>query len=90
MLTSQWGTADRTAALDSIKFYQKSISPRKGFDCPHRILYGSQSGSAYVKHLLTNRSFLSAIKFSIQRFQACSRASQILKSQKTSLASAAS
>ncbi|MBD2308216.1 membrane protein insertion efficiency factor YidD [Chroococcidiopsis sp. FACHB-1243] len=83
MLTSQWDAAARTVALNSIEFYQRSISPRKGFDCPHRILYGSQSCSSDVKHMLTNRSLLSAIKFSIQRFQACSRASQILKSQKT-------
>ncbi|AFY89849.1 membrane protein insertion efficiency factor YidD [Chroococcidiopsis thermalis] len=84
MLTSQWDEAARTVALNLIEFYQRSISPRKGFDYPHRILYGSQSCSSYVKHLLTNRSLSSAIKFSTQRFQACSRARQILKSQKTS------
>ncbi|PSB43559.1 hypothetical protein C7B80_23745 [Cyanosarcina cf. burmensis CCALA 770] len=84
MLTSQWDAAARTVALNLIEFYQRSVSPRKGFDCSHRILYGSQSCSAYVKHLLVRQSLLSAMKLSTQRFQACSRARQILKSQKTS------
>ena len=83
MPISQWDTIARTVALDSIEFYQKSISPQKGFDCPHRVLYGSQSCSSYVKNLLTQQSLLSTVKLSTQRFQACSRASQILKTQKT-------
>jgi putative component of membrane protein insertase Oxa1/YidC/SpoIIIJ protein YidD len=83
MLVTQWNAVAKTVALDSIEFYQKTISPRKGFDCPHRILYGSQSCSSYVKDLLIHQSLLSAVQLSTQRFQACSRASQILKSQKT-------
>jgi putative component of membrane protein insertase Oxa1/YidC/SpoIIIJ protein YidD len=92
MLANQWEGAIasriafgivRTVALDSIDLYQTHISPRKGFDCPHRILYGTQSCSNYVKHLLTQQSLQSAVKLSIQRFQACDRASQILKTQKT-------
>lgn len=82
MPIGQWDTVARTVALDSIEFYQKSIFPRKGFDCPHRFLYGSQSCSNYVKDLLTQQSLLSTVKLSTQRFQACSLANQILKTQK--------
>lgn len=76
-------TVMRQVVVHSINLYQKNLSPHKGFDCPHRLLYGEASCSSYVKTSFLNQDLGSAIRLSSQRFRDCSLASQILKSQKS-------
>jgi putative component of membrane protein insertase Oxa1/YidC/SpoIIIJ protein YidD len=66
----------KTMAINSIIAYKNYISPHKGFYCPHRLLHGGDSCSDYVKTMLTNQSLTEALKSSIQRFQACTKASK--------------
>lgn len=70
------------AAIASLNSYQKYFSPRKGFSCPHRLLYGSESCSDYVKGILMNQDLKTAIQMAPQRFKACKIAAQNLKSLK--------
>ncbi|MEH2260005.1 membrane protein insertion efficiency factor YidD [Nostoc sp.] len=35
-----------------ISQYQKYLSPLKGYSCPHRLLYGNESCSQYVKRTI--------------------------------------
>jgi putative component of membrane protein insertase Oxa1/YidC/SpoIIIJ protein YidD len=69
-------------AIASLNSYQKHLSPRKGFSCPHRSLYGSESCSDYFKGILMNHDLKTAIQMSPQRFKACKIAAQTLQSQK--------
>jgi len=64
-----------------INFYQKYISPHKGFACAHRVLHGGNSCSQHVKNLLIEQDLQSAIQLSRQRFQACKDARIILHSE---------
>lgn len=73
--------AIRQIAIASIKSYQRYISPHKGFSCAHRVLYGGESCSGYIKHTIAQNGLLEALKASQQRFEACRQASLILKSQ---------
>lgn len=73
--------ASRTA-LASLNSYQKYLSPRKGFSCPHRLLYGKESCSDYLKGILMKQDLKTAIQMAPQRFKACKMAAQTLPSQK--------
>lgn len=59
--------------------YQKFISPYKGYSCPHRILYGKESCSQYVKRAVLEQDLLTALSKSKQRFKDCRLAAQELK-----------
>lgn len=74
-------TLTRQTAIHSIQIYQRHLSPRKGYSCPHRVLYKEDSWSDYVKHLLMKRDLTSAIQMSVQRFRSCALAAQELKLQ---------
>jgi putative component of membrane protein insertase Oxa1/YidC/SpoIIIJ protein YidD len=69
------------AAIASLNLYQKHLSPRKGFGCPHRLLYGDESCSAYVKQMLISQDLRTALQLVPQRFQACKAAAQTLQRQ---------
>ncbi|HEY9631140.1 MAG TPA: membrane protein insertion efficiency factor YidD [Coleofasciculaceae cyanobacterium] len=69
------------AAIASLNVYRQHISPRKGFSCPHRLLYGDGSCSDYVKHILTEQNLSAAIQLAPQRFKACKVAAQTLQLQ---------
>ncbi len=76
------GTFDRftrRGAIASINTYQRYMSPRKGFACPHRVLYG-ESCSDYIKQLLGQQSLLATVKMAPQRFRACQAAASTLQS----------
>jgi putative component of membrane protein insertase Oxa1/YidC/SpoIIIJ protein YidD len=83
MQTSTFDAVAKTMAILSINSYKKYISPKKGFSCPHRLLYGGESCSHHVKRLLTEQSLASAMQSSIQRFKDCTAASQTLKATNT-------
>jgi putative component of membrane protein insertase Oxa1/YidC/SpoIIIJ protein YidD len=71
-------------AIVSLNLYQKHLSPRKGFSCPHRLLYGNESCSDYVKQALTNQDLRMVLRQMPRRFQACKLAAQTLQRQQSS------
>lgn len=77
--------AFRLSALSAIEFYQRRISPWKGFKCPHRILHGGLSCSAHTKELLIQMhgaGISTMLAHSIERFRACNLAADILDQQR--------
>jgi putative component of membrane protein insertase Oxa1/YidC/SpoIIIJ protein YidD len=76
----------RRASVAAINGYQKHISPRKGFACAHRVLYGDVSCSQYIKQAIAQEGFRVGWLKSRDRFQACKQANQILHSRSTYLA----
>ncbi|MEG4168636.1 MULTISPECIES: membrane protein insertion efficiency factor YidD [unclassified Microcoleus] len=81
MQTPIFDAALRQLAVASISGYQKHISPRKGFSCAHRVLYGGESCSQYIKGAIAKFGLFGAIKASRRRFAACKRANHILKAR---------
>ncbi|QIR37844.1 membrane protein insertion efficiency factor YidD [Tolypothrix sp. PCC 7910] len=71
----------RKLSVVAITGYQKHISPRKGFVCAHRVLYGGESCSQYIKRVIAEDGFAALPAKSHQRFQACKEANRILRSQ---------
>lgn len=71
----------RAIAIASITGYQKHLSPHKGFSCAHRILYGGDSCSQYIKTAVAQRGLSEAVALSQHRFAACKEAHHILRSQ---------
>ncbi|MCU0536530.1 MAG: membrane protein insertion efficiency factor YidD [Hydrococcus sp. Prado102] len=74
-------TLTRQGAIDSIELYQQYLSPKKGYACPHRLLYGEESCSQHVKNLLLNQPLELAIQMSVRRFRDCAAASRTLSRQ---------
>ncbi len=62
-----------------INFYQKFLSPYKGFCCAHRFFYHGLSCSEAVKEILLQDGIVSGFSRIRERFQECKNASQILK-----------
>ncbi|MCU0541563.1 MAG: membrane protein insertion efficiency factor YidD [Oscillatoriaceae cyanobacterium Prado104] len=81
MQTSSFDAAIRQLAIASISGYQKHISPKKGFCCAHRVLYGGESCSQYVKGAIAKFGLFEVLKASRRRFAACKQANQILKAR---------
>ena len=71
----------RSSAVGMITFYQRYISPHKGFRCAHRVHHGGQSCSAYAKTAVQNHGLGAAIPLIRQRFSDCSQAARVMKSQ---------
>ena len=61
--------------------YQRYLSPRKGFNCAHRMAYGGESCSQHVKSLIATVGLLQAMALAPQRFRACGQAARLLKAQ---------
>ncbi len=68
----------RRSAIAGINAYQRHFSPRKGFDCPHRILYG-ESCSDYAKRMLGQQSLLATMQMAPRQFRACKTAASTLQ-----------
>ncbi|MBE9111211.1 N-6 DNA methylase [Nodosilinea sp. LEGE 07298] len=68
------------AAIASLNVYRTHISPRKGFSCPHGVLYG-ESCSDHIKHLLIEQNLSAAIRMAPQQFRNCQLAAQTLQSR---------
>ena len=69
----------RRSAISSINAYQRCLSPRKGFACPHRTLYGEMSCSEYIKYVVSRKGVLAMVQAAPARFQACKSAALQLK-----------
>jgi putative component of membrane protein insertase Oxa1/YidC/SpoIIIJ protein YidD len=79
--TSLWDSITRKISISAITGYQKHISPHKGFACAHRILYGGDSCSQYIKRIIAKEGLKTALLKSRLRFQSCKQANLILRSQ---------
>jgi putative component of membrane protein insertase Oxa1/YidC/SpoIIIJ protein YidD len=79
MQISLFDSFARQVSAAAITGYQKHISPHKGFACAHRILYGGESCSQYIKRVIAKEGLKVAFVNSRERFQACKEANQILR-----------
>lgn len=61
----------RSVAIAIIGGYQHHLSPRKGYSCSHRIAYGGDSCSEYVKKTLADKSLFESTLLARQRFKEC-------------------
>lgn len=58
-------------ALKAINFYQKFISPYKGFNCAHRVATGEVGCSGYGKKVISRFGLVTGIKLLNRRFYDC-------------------
>ncbi|MHC5594614.1 MAG: membrane protein insertion efficiency factor YidD [Nostoc sp.] len=79
MQISLFDSFTRQVSAAAITGYQKHISPHKGFACTHRILYGGESCSQYIKRVVAKEGLKAAFVNCRERFQACKQANQILR-----------
>lgn len=72
-------SATTQAAIQSIEYYQRYLSPYKGFCCSHRVLHNGQSCSEFAKQAIrTTDSLFSALPYISERLTDCRKAFQVL------------
>ncbi|AFZ60036.1 membrane protein insertion efficiency factor YidD [Anabaena cylindrica FACHB-243] len=81
MQVSLWDSFARKVGVSAITGYQQHISPYKGFVCAHRVLYGGESCSGYIKRVIAQEGLKAGFVKSRVRFQSCQQANIMLKSQ---------
>jgi putative component of membrane protein insertase Oxa1/YidC/SpoIIIJ protein YidD len=69
------------ATLSAVRVYQKHLSPRKGFSCAHRRLYGDVSCSQYFRQMVATYGLIDAIPLFQERLQECHQANLSLRAQ---------
>lgn len=67
-------SAASRAADASIRFYQRRISPRKGWTCAYLVANGGRSCSAAVRDIVRTRGVLRGAAPTLARFLACYQA----------------
>ncbi|WP_104402380.1 membrane protein insertion efficiency factor YidD [Vibrio penaeicida] len=72
----------RYLAVVLIRFYQRFISPYKGFRCAHACLHQGDSCSEAVKKIIQEHGVFSSRTRISQRFSACKVANDTLKRDK--------
>lgn len=82
MQISLLDSLSRKVGIVAIAGYQKHISPHKGFVCAHRVLYGGESCSAYIKRVIAQEGLIAAWEKSHTRFQACKQANLTLQTSR--------
>ncbi|MGL4309865.1 MAG: membrane protein insertion efficiency factor YidD [Paracoccaceae bacterium] len=70
------------AALWAIGQYRRHLSPRKGYGCAHRILFGGQSCSVFADRTITEHGIRRAISQIFARFAACRDAAEKLRAER--------
>ncbi len=65
----------RFLIISLIHFYQRFLSPRKGFSCAHHRLHGGHTCSNAVKEIILENGLMASLPKLRQRFQACREAS---------------
>lgn len=66
-------------AIKAINFYQKFISPYKGFNCAHRVATGEVGCSGYGKKVIGRFGLVTGMKLLNRRFYDCSWHAKQLK-----------
>ncbi len=62
-----------------INYYQRYISPYKGFHCAYANQYGGDSCSQAIKRILLNEGCIKSFHFSRSRFRNCRNANETLR-----------
>jgi len=75
----------KNLALLSIYFYQKHISPRKGYKCAYSALYNEPSCSCFCKNQIESKGLLQGIKSTVERFKECKHAAVIIKEKRKAM-----
>ena len=65
----------RSVVLLGVGFYQRYLSPHKGFSCAHKRLYGGTSCSEYFRLAVQHRDLSDSIPLFQKRLRACKGAS---------------
>ncbi len=79
MLNSNSDSTVRKAAIGTISFYRKHLSPRKGFNCAHRVLHGGESCSERVLRAVQEEPLGTALGTTRQQFKDCAQANRTLR-----------
>jgi putative component of membrane protein insertase Oxa1/YidC/SpoIIIJ protein YidD len=66
-------------ALTAIRFYQRRLSPHKGFRCAHAALHGGESCSGAVARIVREEGLLAGRQSIAGRFRDCRAAHAALK-----------
>jgi putative component of membrane protein insertase Oxa1/YidC/SpoIIIJ protein YidD len=61
-----------------IRIYQRHISPRKGYQCAHRLLHGGWSCSEFGLRAVTRHGVIGFARLMRRRFAACAQANLAL------------
>lgn len=73
-------------AVAAIEYYQKNISPKKGYSCAHGALHNGPSCSSFSKAEIVNQGLFWGAISTIRRFHQCWQASKMLKIKQRHLA----
>jgi putative component of membrane protein insertase Oxa1/YidC/SpoIIIJ protein YidD len=63
-------------ALLGIKFYQKYISPKKGYRCAYSVVYGGTGCSGAVKEIILENGLWTGYPMIQKRFASCKEANE--------------
>ncbi|MBW4601005.1 MAG: membrane protein insertion efficiency factor YidD [Calothrix sp. FI2-JRJ7] len=72
----------RQLIVISISWYQRCISPHKGYSCAHKVLHKGESCSQCVKRVFQEQDLTTAIKLTRKRFAECGDAAHTLELQR--------
>ncbi len=72
-------------AIKSIQYYQKYLSPGKGYSCAYRVLHDDLSCSTFCKNEIEQQGVLRGIINTIKRFKECKAASLMIKEKRNDL-----
>jgi uncharacterized protein len=75
-------TVNSYIAIRLISFYQRYISPRKGYACAYRALHNDLSCSAFCKKAIESHGIYQGVKHTLQRFHECYLAAQTIKKKR--------
>ncbi|WP_194207514.1 membrane protein insertion efficiency factor YidD [Superficieibacter sp. 1612_C1] len=70
--------------LKLIAFYQRVISPRKGYRCAYGVLHNTHGCSGAVKHIIQQKGIIAGWSDIRQRFADCHEAAQTLRARRLS------
>jgi putative component of membrane protein insertase Oxa1/YidC/SpoIIIJ protein YidD len=71
----------RKFAICCIDFYQKHISPRKGYVCVHRYYHGGDSCSEYAKKSIIEFGLIKTIPLFFSRLRECEQAYKYIEKE---------
>lgn len=74
--------------VGAIGFYQRRISPRKGWRCAHAVLHHGPGCSGYVKSVVIAHGWRQAVPLAQARFRECKQAAKTLRAQRALLSGA--
>lgn len=72
----------RSLLLSAIRFYQRIVSPYKGFCCAAGAYYGSDSCSTAIRKVIEEQGPVRGRKRIVQQFQLCRKASRAIRAEK--------